>query len=155
MGLPELFCWTRFGVEAGEPVESIFARKEQERIQNKGIFLWGVGNAVGPSISEFVRLAQSPEVLFSPIKSPPRERDVAPETVVAWTAGVDLNGRPFELPKHSLVTSRYEPNGVRHFHYALVCCASKRLTDSKPDSEKIAIGALRNLLSGRPVGASQ
>ena len=50
--LPTIFCWTRFGGEAGEPIEQILFRKEQERLANGGVFLWGIGNAVGPSIYE-------------------------------------------------------------------------------------------------------
>jgi uncharacterized transporter YbjL len=40
--LPEYFCWTKFGTEAGEVSHAIFGRKEIERRRNGGIFLWGI-----------------------------------------------------------------------------------------------------------------
>ena len=69
VALPEYFCWTRFGTEAAEPIDSILGRKERERVANRGIFVWGIGNAIGPSIRELLRREAQPEVLFSPIKS--------------------------------------------------------------------------------------
>src|SRR4051812_49335379 len=85
MSLPKRFCWTRFGVEAGQSVDHILLRKEQERRANSGVFFWGIGSAVGRSITELLRQTQLPEVLFSPIKSNPRAVDTTPATVVAWT----------------------------------------------------------------------
>src|SRR5689334_16901759 len=35
--LPLLFCWTRFGTEAGEPIEAILERKEREREATGGV----------------------------------------------------------------------------------------------------------------------
>jgi hypothetical protein len=52
--LPGFFCWTRIGPEAAEPIQGILRRKEQERVANGGVFLWGIGNAVGPSLSELL-----------------------------------------------------------------------------------------------------
>ena len=52
MDLPRFFCWTRFGTEAGQPIEQILERKEQERIVNNGLFLWGIGNSLTPSMIE-------------------------------------------------------------------------------------------------------
>jgi hypothetical protein len=69
--LPDCFCWTRFGTEAGQAIVHILQRKEQERSANDGLFIWGIGNAIGPSIRELVRRTNRPEVLFSPIKSSP------------------------------------------------------------------------------------
>ncbi len=156
MALPELFCWTRFGIEAGESIKSIFARKERERAENNGIFLWGIGNALGPSVDEFVRIVRQPEVLFSPIKSPARHKDVTPEMVVAWTSGIALDGELFQIPEHSLVTSGYDPSVPKGTHYALVCYSSEPLTEWRcSDSDRVIVGALRNLRSGRPVGSSQ
>ena len=48
MNIPNYFCWTKIGTEAGETIESILLRKELERISNNGIFLWGVGNSIEP-----------------------------------------------------------------------------------------------------------
>jgi hypothetical protein len=154
MVLPEYFCWTRFGTEAAQPIEYIFARKEEERVANGGIFLWGVGNAIAPSIKELLRREQRPEILFSPIKSVPRPEDVSPTAIVAWTKGEALDGSAFSLPEHSLVTSRFDPVAMKTAHYALVCCSSTALT-VRDSGETIAFDALRNVLTGRPIGASQ
>jgi hypothetical protein len=152
--LPACFCWTRFGTEAGQTINEIFERKEQERTANGGVFFWGVGNAIGPSMRELLRCTAIPEVLFSPIRSVPRLADAKPPAVVAWTAAVTLGGEPFQLPEHSLVTSRYDPNAPRESGYALVCFSPRPLNESRCD-EQIALAGLRNLRTGRPVGASQ
>lgn len=154
MKIPLQFCWTRFGTEAAQSIHQILARKEEERQANHGLFLWGIGNAVGPSILELVRRSREPEVIFSPIKSAPREADVTPSSVVAWTAGSTLNGDPYELPKTALVTSRFVPSGSRRSHYALVCYSERPLNLSS-SVHRIAFESLRNLVSGRKVGASQ
>lgn len=154
MALPEFFCWTRFGTEAGQPIEQIFARKEQERIANQGVFFWGIGNAIGPSLLELLRRSQTPEAVFSPIQSAPRMEDASPSSVVAWTKAETLSGEEYRLPEHSLITSRFDPLKPKSRHYALVCYSTTRITIG-PSSEQIHFGALRNLLTSRPVGASQ
>lgn len=154
MAIPRFFCWTRFGTEAAQPIDQILARKEEERIANEGLFLWGIGNAIGPSVKELIRRCANPEVLFSPIKSPPRRKDVEPAAVVAWTSGETLTGDFFRLPEHSLVTSRHDPNSPRAVHYALVCFRSEPLMPARSD-EQITLSGLRNLLTGRPIGSSQ
>lgn len=154
MGLPECFCWTRFGTEAGQPVSGILARKERERVANGGFFIWGIGNAVGPSIRELVRRNSSPEVLFSPIKSAPKAKDISPPAVAAWTAGEALDGSQYSLPQHSLVTSRYDPETPRDGHYALVCFSPRPITDAQSE-DRIVFDGLNNLLTGRRIGASQ
>src|ERR1700761_2672202 len=90
--VPQCFVWTKFGTEAGQSISDILLRKERERSANGGVFYWGIGNAVGPSILELLRKSDEPEVLFSPIKSTPRRDDVTPQRVVAWTAAAGLNG---------------------------------------------------------------
>ena len=155
VGLPQNFCWTRFGTEAGETIEEILARKEDERRRNGGIFLWGVGNALGPSMRELILREARPEVLFSPILSKPRFADVSPARLAAWHGGRDLSGSPVELPSCSVVTSRFEAGSEKGSHYALVCRSE---TPLKLDPEGCAILPLRklkNLLTGRKVGASQ
>ncbi len=154
MTFPACFCWTRFGTEAGQAIDQIFERKEQERAANGGVFFWGIGNAIGPSIRELLRRTAIPEVLFSPIRSVPRIADAKPSAVVAWTAAETLEGEPFQLPGHSLVTSRYDPNAPKESSYALVCFSPRPLNESRCD-EQIAFAGLRNLRTGRPVGASQ
>lgn len=154
MPLPEVFCWTRFGTEAGQSIEQIFARKEQERIANAGLFFWGIGNAIGPSIIELLRRTNSPEALFSPIQSAPRRRDAIPSSVVAWTQAHTLSGEEYRLPERSLITSRLDLVKPRARHYALVCYTETRIEIGLV-YEQIHFAGLRNLRTSRPVGASQ
>jgi adenylate kinase len=154
MSLPERFCWTRFGTEAGQAIDEILKRKEEERVANGGIFFWGIGNALGPSMRELLRRTRSPQVLFSPMKSAARADDVAPPAVVAWTSAETLNGDLYPLPDYSLVASRHDPVALRSTHYALVCFSDRPL-GSPRRKDKIALTEISNLLTGRPVGASQ
>lgn len=154
MLLPRHFCWTRFGPEAGERVGEIFARKEKERLLNGGIFLWGIGNALGPSMRQLLRFEKEPVVVFSPIRSAPRKEDVAPDQVVMWTAGRTLDGQHYELPAASVVTSRSKFRARRTSHYALVCASSLALQINL-EGERVRFRELRNLLTNRPLGPSQ
>ena len=152
--LPPYFCWTRFGTEAGQAIAQILQRKEQERAANGGLFFWGIGNALGPSMEELLSKTANPEVLFSPIKSVPRSVDSQPAAVVSWTAAETFRGEPFNLPEQTLVTSRYDPHAPRESSYALVCFSPVPLNQASCDGQ-ISSTALRNLRTGRPVGASQ
>lgn len=154
MALPECFCWTRFGAEAGQSVEQIFARKEQERATNRGRFFWGIGNAIGPSMLALLQQTRSPEVLFSPIRSAPRREDAMPSNVVAWTEAKTLGGKGYQLPEQSLITSRLDPQRPRSKHFALVCYTESPLTMHVP-GDSIPFAMVRNLLTNRTVGASQ
>ena len=154
MSLPKYFCWTRFGSEAGQSIEQIFARKEQERIANGGVFFWGIGNAIGPSMLALVQRTSSPEVLFSPIRSAARREDTMPSRVVAWTEGRTLGGEEYQLPQQSLITSRLDAQRPRSKHYALVCYSESALTIGISE-QQIQFGKVRNLLTSRIVGASQ
>lgn len=147
--LPDVFCWTRFGTEAGQAVERIIQRKESERLANAGIFYWGIGNPIGPALSELIAARPQPEVLFSPILGRPREVDTNPKQVVAWTIGETPAGRLVELPGTIRVTS----HGGRRVHYALVCASDEPL--ALADLGRLQLQSLRNLRSGNPVGASQ
>lgn len=149
--LPAAFCWTRFGTEAGESIGAILERKEQERRANDGTFFWGIGNSVAPGLVSLLKHCERPEVLFSPIKSRPRPVDVAPATVISWRAGQTLDGKDFEIPTSAQVTSR--GSGRRLSHYALVCSSSQPL--AMADLGRLDFLALRNLLSGNPLGSSQ
>ena len=151
MGLPESFCWTRYGTEAGETFDAILERKERERRGNGGLFLWGIGSALGPSIHALVESTARPQVVFSPIRSAPREQDVSPQRVVRWAAGETLSGERYPLPDASVVTSRFAPT---RSHYALVCFSPQPLRIAS-SPEELAFRSLRNLISGRPLGASQ
>src|ERR1700761_1651623 len=103
MELPLCFCWSRFGTEAGETITQILGRKEKERVGNKGVFLWGIGNALGPSLRALLEATQTPEVLFSPMLSSAKPQDVRPDRIVRWRSGIDLDGRRLVLPKASIV----------------------------------------------------
>lgn len=151
--LPKIFCWTRFGTEAGEPIERILDRKEAERRANGGVFLWGIGNSVAPGIAELIRRSDRPEVLFSPIKSRPRSADVNPVNVASWTVGETLAGSQFELPRTMSILSRCSDQARCAPHYALICSLDKPLVLS--DLGRLAFRALRNVVSGNPLGASQ
>ncbi len=154
MQIPRYFCWTRFGTEAAQTITQILERKEEERQQASGIFLWGIGSAVGQSILTLLGLSEAPEVLFSEIKSPPRPADVHPPAVAAWTDARGLCGEPFDLPEQALVTSRFDPASPKRTHYALVCHSEQPLVLSC-SGVRLQFRALRNLATQRPVGASQ
>ena len=151
--LPRRFCWTRFGTEAGETIEAILARKDAERRANGGIFFWGIGNSVAPAVTELVRRVGRPEVLFSPIKSRPRRVDIAPACVARWTSAEATSGEVFGLPENANVTSRWDPDRPAPTHYALVCSSTEPLEIN--NAGQLTFGALRNLRSGAPLGASQ
>lgn len=151
--LPAAFCWTRFGTEAGEAIGAILERKEQERRANDGTFFWGIGNSVAPGLAALLKRCESPEVLFSPIKGRARSVDVAPATVISWRAGQTLDGKDFEIPTSARVTSRGSSRRLGLGHYALVCSSSRPL--AMADLGRLDFLALRNLLSGNPLGASQ
>lgn len=150
--IPELFCWTRFGPEAGETLEEILRRKELERQCNDGIFLWGIGNSVGAAVQELVNRCGDPQVLFSPIRGAPRAVDMGPNAVV-WTTASAIDGTPYAIPRYSRVTSR-EPNCHRQTHFALVCKSDAPLS-LDPGAATLVFDGLRNLVSGRPIGSSQ
>ena len=154
MALPRHFCWTRFGTEAGERISQILARKEVERVVNGGKFLWGIGNALGPSMRQLIRLEVESVVVFSPIRTRPRTQDVAPDQILMWSAGRTLDDQHYEIPAGSIVTSRSKSGGRGSCHYALVCASSSGLRIDL-EGESVAVRRLRNLLTDRPLGASQ
>ncbi len=150
--LPLAFCWTRFGTEAGESIQSILARKEVERCANDGLFYWGIGNSVAPGMVDLTAADQTPEVLFSPMRSRPRAVDVAPAAVVRWQMAI-ADGAPCRLPNSVRVTSRLGRPLAKASHYALVCWSPEPLVLA--DLGWLRFAALRNLRSGNAVGASQ
>jgi hypothetical protein len=149
--LPEAFCWTRFGTEAGEAITEILRRKEAERLANDGTFFWGIGNSVAPGIAELVRKRNQPELLFSPIKGRPRATDVGPEAVVRWRSAETVHGEIFRIPEAIRITSRMAAG--KRSHYALVGSSEQPLEFA--NHGQLPFGALENLLSGRSVGPSQ
>lgn len=151
--LPRLFCWSKFGAEAGEGIEQILRRKEQERHATNGLFFWGIGSSVAPGLGELLAQAQLPEVLFSPIKSRPRAVDVSPEAVVRWSGGRALDGSWFDVPSSALITGRAPASGRPKAHYALVC--SSETPVALGDFGQVWASDLRNLVSGSRLGGSQ
>ena len=151
--LPDVFCWTRFGPEAGEAIDAIVARKEAERSGGGGTFYWGIGSAVGRSIEALVAEVRQPELLFSPIAGTPRQVDVNPGHVVRWSRGRTVSGESILLPRHARITSRWDPVRPHTARYALVCASDEPL--QLGDHGCVNFGALRNFVSGAPLGASQ
>lgn len=152
--IPEKFCWTRFGTEAGEPIESILMRKEEERSRNGGVFLWGVGNSIRPSVLELLAECESPYVVFSPMLSRPAARDVSPSRTVVWTTAIGLSGHRCDLPAASVVTSAVREGRARPYHFALVCASDDPLT-RRAEGDRIRLTDLRNLSHGTAIGSSQ
>lgn len=146
----EPFCWTRFGTEAGEPISDIFQRKNEERAVSSGIFLWGIGSAIGPSMELLVNSVSNPEVVFSAMLSQPRKVDTNPSELWAWRGGVTMDGQHYRLPDEAFVTSRKSSRA----HYALVCYSASELR-ADPEGEEFSVESLRNLSSGNKIGASQ
>lgn len=154
MGLPDSFCWSKFGAEAGEPPDQIRARKESERLLNGGTFLWGIGNSIRPSLAALLRICRSPEVIFTPMLAPPVAADTTPSSVVIWREAIGMDGVRYELPAHSMVTSRPPGRGRESSHYALVCRCNFEL-GSGARNLWLDHSAVRNLLTGNSVGSSQ
>lgn len=155
--LPSEFCWTKFGVEAGESAQAIVQRKERERRANGGIFLWGIGNSIRDGIRRLVEVSQTPQVVFSPMRAKPKSIDESPSSIVVWSAARRLDGHSWSLPSHSVVTSRGLDAGgsIKLKHYALVCAASSPLQISDSSARQLSLSEMVNILSGNPLGFSQ
>lgn len=154
--LPLHFCWTRFGTESGESIERILERKEGERQAHDGMFLWGIGNSVGPAVRELVRREPRPMVLFSPMRSRPKFIDVEPSAVLSWTRALTLSDEEWRIPTGLQVVSRAATDAGTHkrSHYALVCRSEMPL---KADGQcgDLGFDELVNLLSHSKLGHSQ
>lgn len=155
MALPGMFCWSKFGAEAGEPATQIIERKEHERRQNGGVFLWGIGNSIRPSLTQLVQQCGTPEVLFTPMQSRPSERDVSPSEIYLWQDAIGMDGRPYLLPCFSAVTSRAPSRRAIARHFALVCMSDEPLRMLPAGDCRFSVGAVRNLRTGSEVGSSQ
>jgi hypothetical protein len=151
--LPTAFCWTKYGTEAGEDPGDIIERKELERDENGGLFLWGVGNSILPSLVPLLEICPEPQVFFTPMLSRPRAIDAVPPSVVLWRRAIGFDQKPYDLPRASIVTSRV-PRTNRSCHFALVCKSDLPLNQSVP-AGGFSHGDVRNLRSGALVGASQ
>lgn len=156
--IPAVFCWTKMGSEAGQPLADIVRRKELERQAGGGVFAWGIGNSVGPAIKH-AKLAEriaELDTLFTPMKTAAKVVDASPTSVVLWRGYQADDGRLQPLPEHMLVTSRGQSGTGqdKRGHYALICRSRRSLL---AQAGEIAIDhrAVCNLVSANPVGASQ
>jgi len=153
--IPDMFCWSKMGTEAGEGLDDILRRKEIERLANGGDFTWGVGNPLGESILQLVKDVRDPMVIFTKMKSKPKLIDEKPDSLLLWLTYIDANGIERPLPKYSLLTSRghTDTSKSKRAHYALLCAHKtplKQMKDTLLNSTE-----LRNLITGKPVGYSQ
>ncbi len=157
MPIPSRFCWSKVGTESGETLDRILIRKEFERLANGGYFLWGVGNSVLNAVEGLFRFETRPRIIFSRMKSKPKAVDVRPSVVYAWIGAEAADGTPCEIPAFSLITSRGETEtvGRKRSHFALVCYSSEPLTGGQAWQNALDAASFVNLLSGRPLGASQ
>lgn len=153
--LPQTFCWTKIGPEAGEDVATIRLRKEWERRLGEGRFFWGVGQSLGDSPSYADAGHTGLRILFSPMSSRAKSIDREPEGVLLWHAWVDSTGATQPLPDYCFITSRsLLPSGkAKERHYALVCTSSREL--SEETDCWISPSRLRNFRRNSSVGASQ
>lgn len=152
--IPDIFCWTKMGTEAGQSLTAIIRRKELERSAGGGTFAWGIGNSLGGAAELAKQMSQSGDVdvLFTPMKSAPKAIDAAPSQLLLWIFYQNRSGDLTPLPEHMLVTSR--GGADKRTHYALLC------QSDGPLEEQCNYGAfdssgVRNLASMNPVGASQ
>jgi hypothetical protein len=154
MSLPDAFCWTRYGTESGSLIEDIIARKELER-QVAGLFCWGIGNAIGPGITELLKRQSNPLAVFSKMSSKPAAHDVSPDRVVLWNAYRDNGGVTKALPAGVLVISRAtSASGNPKRQYFALFCASDEPLRLSPQAV-VSFGSLRNITTGNRVGAQQ
>lgn len=153
--LPRVFCWSKFGTEAGEQIGRIIERKERERRFNNGTFLWGIGNSIRPSLIRLLEECSKPEVLFTPMLSRPSDVDVSPSAVVLWREAVGIDGSSYEFPRFTAVTSRKPGGSGPGRHFALVCRSDRSLEGAAPSAMTFNAGSVTNLLTGNSVGSSQ
>jgi hypothetical protein len=155
--LPPAFVWTRYGTESGESIQDILARKERERQSCGGLFLWGIGNSIAPSVRVLLGSLSGgePTVVFSPMLSVARVQDASPSAVVEWHEARGIDGRDWALPSGASVISRASAGAiVKAKHYALVCRSSQSLQEDLRGPQ-FSIEELRNFASGAIVGHSQ
>ena len=152
--LPEVFCWTKMGAEAGQPLDVIISRKEAERELGDGVFFWGIGTPLGQRIWRFIDSVPRPFVLFSPMKAKSKQIDSSPANVFVWTAYLDRNGIKHAIPKHVFVSSRGLSNGTeKDQHYALVCRKDSSLRGQ--DWPSVDWSKLKNYERDSKLGFSQ
>ncbi|QYA17414.1 MULTISPECIES: hypothetical protein [Rhizobiaceae] len=125
----DFVCWSRMQSEAGQELDKIVQRKENERRAGGGLFFWGVGNAPSKAIPALARLKREVPIYFSIMKSKPKLADSAPSSVVVWRRYIDLHGMERPLPPSALITSRGNSGSgtQKTRHFALVCTWDEKL----------------------------
>lgn len=152
--IPQAFCWTKMGTEAGQSLENIILRKDYERIKGDGVFFWGIGTALGFKIWEYIDSVDTPMVIFSPMKAKPKKIDVIPEKVFLWTSYFDRWGNKHPIPEYAKITSRGITGFLeKKYHYALVCRKTTPLLNEY--WPKINSNLLFNFNSNSKLGYSQ
>lgn len=149
-------CWSKMGVEAGQHLEQIYARKEWERVTGEGVFMWGVGNAPSTAVKSFVAEKENVPLVFSKMLSKPKFADSRPESLCVWRCYIDHEGREQEIPSNVLLTSRAVVRNGSSLkpHYALICYSADRL--ELGDRGSFDPSCFRNVSGNRrKVGASQ
>jgi len=154
INLPDAFCWTKMGTESGESVRLILTLKESQRKLGEGIFFWGIGTALGNRIWKLVDSVKPALVLFSPMKSKPKQIDVHPDVVVDWKTYIDRCGVRHAIPSYARVTSRGSSSiSIKTRHYALVCRKTSPLLDDQ--WPVVDMARMRNYDGGARLGYSQ
>jgi hypothetical protein len=156
--MPEAFCWTKMGTEAGQSLDTILRRQELERRVGDGVFAWGIGSSLGGTAK--LAMQESAEgkidVFFTQMKSAAKQIDIEPSQVLLWLRYVDENDQLVDLPNHIIITSRGKTSqaGTKRSHYALICNGQDDITVST-NIEAIDANRTRNYVSLNPLGASQ
>jgi len=149
--VPNAFCWTKMGTEAGQTLDTILRRKELERRAGGGVFAWGIGNSLGSTAK--LAMQESTEgkidVIFTQMKSVAKRIDVEPSQVLLWLRYVDENDQLVDLPSHSIITSRGKTtlSGSKRSHYALICNGQDDITVSTNIDVKYAREAISSNIS--------
>jgi Putative ATPase subunit of terminase (gpP-like) len=106
---PGSFIWSKIGdAYSGEPIEGILARKEIERARNGGLFMWGSGVPLGPSLRSLLEIDKAPRVVITRTLHRRKPDEVQPDqsgSVWVWP-NASVDGRPYRLPLHSIVTGQ-------------------------------------------------
>jgi hypothetical protein len=124
----EYLCWSRMQAEAGQKLDRIILRKENERVSGNGHFFWGVGNAPALAARKLAIGKKPVKVVFSIMKSKPKRIDLRPSRILVWRKYFDLFGVERSLPPNVLVTSRgHEEWKAKQNHYALMCYSERPL----------------------------
>lgn len=156
--IPPVFCWTKMGTEAGQPLETILRRKELERRVGGGIFAWGIGNSLGvaPKLARQRSQHGEVDVFFTPMRSAAKALDAEPSQVLLWLSYLDDEERQVDLPGHMIVTSRgnFAQAGSKRSHYALICNGDDDITIPANEGA-IDANKTRNFVSLNPLGSSQ